>query len=382
VSARTILIVGGTSGIGLELAKDVIARGDKVVITGRDDDNCREIAEGLGPEASHVALDISEPETIAGQLAGLGRIHGLVLAAIERVIDHGEELDIEVRMVDKAGQVSWIAARGQASEDHHIVGVSMDITERKNADMQAVQDRAMLMHLSRVSTVGQLSAAIAHQLNQPLTAIRFNTEAAQKMLDRPDVSHEELKEVLEDVNAENTRAADIIRNLSALYRRGPLEAAAFDLNDLVLETLKLIKAELVWRHVTVRLVGGLELPRVRGSRIQLQQVLLNLLLNGMQAMTDTPPDRRLMIIRTVADDRSVQVWIEDRGKGIAQGEMGRIFDPFWTTKEQGIGVGLAISRAIVEAHGGTISADNLPEGGAVFWMTLPISGAAEELEQS
>jgi C4-dicarboxylate-specific signal transduction histidine kinase len=297
-------------------------------------------------------------------------------AAIEGAIDRQEELDIELRLVEKAGGAAWIEVRGQVSDGCHITGVAMDITERKEAEAQSAQDRAMMMHLSRISTVGQLSVGIAHQLNQPLAAIRFNTDTARKILKRLELGVGELKEILDDINEENKRAADIIRNVSALYRRAPVEAASFDINELVLETVQLLREEAIWRHVRVRVEPEDDLPLVRGSRVQIQQVLLNLMLNGMQAMSETPVEDRVLTLRTAKDDKWVTVSVADRGKGIAQEELEHIFDPFWTTKANGIGVGLPISRSILEAHHGTIAAASPSEGGAAFTISLPISGPA------
>jgi C4-dicarboxylate-specific signal transduction histidine kinase len=297
-------------------------------------------------------------------------------AAIDSAVDRHEELDIELRLLEKKGSVSWIEVRGQVLDGCHITGVTMDITERKEAEAQSAEDRAMMMHLSRISTVGQLSVGIAHQLNQPLAAIRFNTDTARKILKRLELGAGELKEILDDINEENKRAADIIRNVSALYRRAPVEAARFEINELVLETVQLLKEEAIWRHVTVRVEPAVDLPPVRGSRVQIQQVLLNLMLNGMQAMSETPNEIRVLILQTAMDDRWVTVTIADHGKGIAQEELEHIFDPFWTTKENGIGVGLPISRAILEAHHGTIAAASRSDGGAAFTISLPISEPA------
>ncbi len=296
--------------------------------------------------------------------------------AIERAIHGQEELDIELRLVEEEGTASWIELRGQVSDGCHITGITMDITERKEAEAQSAQDRAMMMHLSRISTVGQLSVGIAHQLNQPLAAIRFNTDTARKILKRLELGAGELKEILDDINEENKRAADIIRNVSALYRRAPVEAASFEINELVLETVQLLREEAIWRHVTVRVEPEEDLPLVRGSRVQIQQVLLNLMLNGMQAMSETSVEDRVLTLRTAMDGEGVVVSVADRGKGIAQEELEHIFDPFWTTKENGIGVGLPISRAIVEAHHGTIAAAGAPDGGAAFTISLPVSEPA------
>jgi PAS domain S-box-containing protein len=287
------------------------------------------------------------------------------------------ELDVEYRTLQPDGEVRWFTARGQpsAGDSNRLTGVSMDITARKTAELQAEADRAALTHMSRVATMGQLSAAIAHQLNQPLAAILGNAETARKMLGRNDASPEELREILDDIVTEDHRAADVIRRLGALYRRGEIELSALDLNDLVRETLDVLRTELTLRKVASTLDLAASLPHVEGSRVHLQQVLLNLVLNATDSMAALDPNRREVVIRTSSDGEQVRVCVVDRGTGIAPGDLPRVFDPFWSTKETGLGVGLAICKAIVGAHRGTITAENNPEGGAAFCFTLPVAAS-------
>jgi signal transduction histidine kinase len=293
--------------------------------------------------------------------------------AVRRAIDHHEELDIEFRTIAPSGEVRWFAARGHLAADapRRLTGVSMDISERKSTELQAAADRAALTHMARVSTMGQLSAAIAHQLNQPLAAILGNAETARKLLDRQELSREELREILDDIISEDSRAAEVIRNLGALYRRDPFDRTAFDLNELVRETLDLLRAELVIRHITARFELAAKLPTIEGSRIQIQQVLLNLVLNAADAMNGAQVSQRLVIIRSTFEHGHARLCVVDHGSGMAPEAIQRVFDPFWTTKTHGLGVGLAICHAIVEAHRGTMTASNNAEGGATFCFTLP-----------
>jgi len=294
--------------------------------------------------------------------------------AVRKAAAKEAELDAEYRVLLPDGDVRWVVARGRAcaGDADCLTGVKMDITARKTAEFQAQADRAALTHLSRVSTMGQLSAAIAHQLNQPLAAILGNAETARKMLGRADASPDELREILNDIIDEDHRAAEVIRRLGALYRRGEMELSTFDLNELVRETLELLRAELTVRHVTpVVEVAMWPLP-VEGGRVHLQQVLLNIILNAADAMADVEPSQRVVIVRTSSDREHAQVCIFDRGPGIAAEDVKRVFDPFWSTKSTGGGVGLAICKAIIAAHHGTLSAANNPEGGAVFCFTLPL----------
>jgi C4-dicarboxylate-specific signal transduction histidine kinase len=247
----------------------------------------------------------------------------------------------------------------------------MDITPRKAAELQAAGDRAALTHLSRVSTMGQLSAAIAHQLNQPLAAILGNAETARKLLTRQPVDHEELTEILDDIVSEDNRAAEIIRRLGALYKRGEMELSRLDLNDLARETLDLVRAELLTRNVSAVTELDPALPSVHGGRIQLQQVLLNLILNAADAMRDVDVDRRVVVVRTASDGDQVRFCVVDQGTGIAADALAHIFDAFWSTKAAGAGVGLAVCHSIITAHQGTLEASNNPGGGATFCFVLP-----------
>jgi signal transduction histidine kinase len=284
------------------------------------------------------------------------------------------ELDIEYRVLQPDGEVQWLLARGQTAADdtRRVTGVKMDITARKAAELQAAADRAALTHMSRAATMGQLSAAIAHQLNQPLAAILGNAETARKILAREGASVEELREMLDDIIADDNRAAEVIRRLRALYKRGETESSAVDLNELVRDTLDLLRAELTMRHVTVNVELATSLPAVQGSRIQLQQVVLNLLLNAADAVTGLDPSRHVVVLRTALDGRQARVCVVDRGTGIAPADLKRVFEPFWTTKASGVGVGLAICNAIIAAHHGTLTAANNAEGGATLCFTLPV----------
>jgi len=298
--------------------------------------------------------------------------------AARRAAANNTELDVEYRTLQPDGEVRWFAARGHptAGDSDRLTGVRMDITARKTAEFQAEADRAALRHVSRVATMGQLSAAIAHQLNQPLAAILGNAETARKMLRREDASREDLREILDDIVAEDNRAAEVIRRLGALYRRGEIELSELDLNDLVRETLDLLRAELAMRKVTPVLALAASLPPVQGSRVHLQQVLLNLVLNAADAMTAVDdPSRRMVVLRMSSDGEQARICVVDRGTGIAPGDLPRVFDAFWSTKATGLGVGLAICKAIIDAHRGMLTAENNPDGGATFCFTLPLTAS-------
>jgi C4-dicarboxylate-specific signal transduction histidine kinase len=292
-------------------------------------------------------------------------------------LDSGEELDIEYRVVGADGEVGWRSARGRAerSHDRQLLGVVMDITPRKRAEIQAEQDHAALRHMTRVSLLGQLSASIAHQLNQPLTAILGNAEAAQVMLGREPVDVPELREICADIVAADHRAAEVIRRLGALFKRGEPTFAALDANELVRDTIELTRADLLARHVVLALRLAPALPQLSGDRVQLQQLLLNLIVNAADAMEATPLAERELTISTEAQAGDVVLCVADRGPGIAEDALGKVFEPFWSTKTAGMGIGLAVCRSIALAHRGNLTVANAPAGGAVFCARLPAAAA-------
>jgi C4-dicarboxylate-specific signal transduction histidine kinase len=298
---------------------------------------------------------------------GFERSVGMALAT-------GNEFDVEYRAVAADGDVRWIAARGRAAKDdpHRLLGVAVDITERKLAELRAVEDRVALRHMTRVSMLGQLSASIAHQLNQPLAAILGNAEAARKMLSREPVDLAELREICDDIVTEDNRAAEVIRRLGALYKRGEMKMEPLDLNELIRETLDLLRAELLTRHIVPRVELAPELPMIDGGRVQLQQVVLNLTLNAADAMNGIDVEARTVTIRSESTGADVRVSVVDNGAGIAADDLKHVFDAFWITKPGGMGIGLAICQSIVAAHHGRITAANNAEGGATFCVSLPV----------
>ncbi len=292
--------------------------------------------------------------------------------AVREALATGEEFDVEYRVVRPDGEVRWIASRGRAEKgDKQLLGVVLDVTERKVAELQAEQDRIALQHMTRVSMLGQLSASIAHQLNQPLAAILGNAEAARKMLGREKVDLAELREICDDIVTEDNRAAEVIRRLGALYKRGEMKLQSLDVNALIRETVDLLRTELLTRQVTTVTDLSPLLPQIDGGRVQLQQVLLNLILNASDAMSGTETAERNLTIRTELTGVDVRLYVVDKGTGIAANDLKNVFDAFWSTKEGGMGIGLAICQSIVAAHHGSITVVNNAEGGATFCVRLP-----------
>ena len=297
--------------------------------------------------------------------------------AVRKAVAAGEKFDVEYRVPIPDGSVRWVAARGRTEKGkrHQVLGVAVDVTERKLAELRAVEDRIALRHMTRVSMLGQLSASIAHQLNQPLAAILGNAEAARKMLAKETVDIAELRAICDDIVADDNRAAAVIRHLGALYRRGDMKLEPVDLNEMIRETLDLLRGELLIRHVTPRVDLPPALPAIDGGRVQLQQVVLNLVLNAADAMTGIDVEKRSLALRTEATGAEVRLYVVDNGRGIPEPDLKRVFDPFFSTKAGGMGMGLAICQSIVAAHRGTIRATNNAEGGATFCVSLPVGGA-------
>jgi C4-dicarboxylate-specific signal transduction histidine kinase len=295
--------------------------------------------------------------------------------AVQRAVSSGSELDVEYRVIQPDGEVRWFAARGSGTvngSDRRLTGVTLDITSRKSAELQAAKDRSALTHLTRVSTLGQLSASIAHQLNQPLAAILGNAEVAAKMVGQPHPDLAEVQAICEDIVREDNRAAEVIRRLTALYKRGDVKLAPLDLNELVAETLELVRSEMLTRHVAVVAQLRESLSPVDGDRVQLQQMLLNLVLNAADAMSDIEPEQRRLVVRTEIEGSNVRLDVVDNGSGIAPESLKDVFDAFWTTKAGGTGVGLTICQSIVAAHRGRLTVQNNPVGGACFSATWPL----------
>ncbi|HTO82830.1 MAG TPA: ATP-binding protein [Methylomirabilota bacterium] len=255
-----------------------------------------------------------------------------------------------------------------------------DITRRKQAEIAVEQQRQELTHLTRVGILGQLSGALAHELNQPLTAILSNAQAAQRLLAREPLDRDELEVALADIVEADKRADGVIRRLRDLLRKGKAQFRSLDLNEVVSDALELAHSDLVMREVmtTCRLTP--DLPAVRGDRVQLQQIVLNLIANACEAMSETEPGRRVLTVATIRGaDETVQIVVSDSGAGIDSDMQARLFEPFFTTKKQGLGLGLPICNSIATVHGGYMQASNSSAGGAEFIVTLPVEANTADL---
>jgi PAS domain S-box-containing protein len=247
----------------------------------------------------------------------------------------------------------------------------VDITERRDLERATARQRDELAHLSRVAMLGELSGSLAHELNQPLTAILSNAQAAQRFLAQSPPRLDRLTEILSDIVKSDHRAGAVIQRIRSLLRKESAQRNPLDINYVVEETLRLMRSDLLNRHVAVRADLGEGLPTVSGDRNQLQQVLLNFMMNGCDAMDGLNVEGRLLVRTRTTADGNVEFSVADHGTGIPSADLERIFEPFVTTKSHGMGLGLTICRSIVDAHGGRLWATNNSDGGATLHCELP-----------
>jgi PAS domain S-box-containing protein len=256
-----------------------------------------------------------------------------------------------------------------------ILSIVRDITDRKCAEMEVSAQRGELAHLSRVSMLGELTGALAHELSQPLTAVLSNAQAARNFSQRDRIDVVELRAALDDVIRNSKRAGTVIDRLRALLRKEATTLQPIDMNEVVREVVELARGEVVARRITVASTLAPDIPPVLGDRVQLQQVVLNLVLNACDAMVDTPAAQRHLELTTSMEGSFVQLAVSDHGVGIPKDQFEQVFEPFVTFRDQGLGLGLAISRSIVGAHRGSIRAENNIDGGATFRCFLPVADA-------
>ena len=259
-------------------------------------------------------------------------------------------------------------------------GASRDVTARKEAEQEAQALRHEIAHAGRVSMMGQLASGLAHEINQPLATILRNAEAAELFLQHPSPDLDEIRVILADIRADDERAGQVIDRMRGLLKRHTLDTRCLDVCSLVDDVAALLRVDAATREVKLDVGVPGDVPHVRGDRVHIQQVLLNLVLNGMDALNGArPEDRRVGVTARVNAPWGtpiVEIGVDDAGPGIPEDRLAQIFDPFFTTKANGMGMGLAISRTIIEAHGGRIWAENKVGGGAAFRFTLPIAEEA------
>jgi signal transduction histidine kinase len=314
-------------------------------------------------------LDVCQRAWLAGDTSALEALIG-----VESVLKgYRAEFVPEYRCTTPDGEV-WYAMSVEPLRraDGGAVISHRDITDRKHTEMAMQRHYRELAHLARVAMMGELAASLAHELNQPLTAILSNAQAALRFLAAPSPDLDEVRAILTDVVEDDQRAGEVIRRLRNLLRKGEVELLPLNLNHLTQEVVRLLHSDAIIRHVAIVVELDPDLPPVPGDRVQLQQVLLNLMLNGFEAMAERATEDRQMTVRTLrVDAKTIQVAVQDCGSGLDEDVLVRIFEPFYSTKSEGMGMGLSICRSILEIHGGRLWAANNLDRGATFYFSLP-----------
>jgi PAS domain S-box-containing protein len=361
----------------------------------------REARINLAAESADLAFWVIYPEQNAAWMSDKGRkIYGfdsklplnrdLILSRVhpdERTAVHAAFhracaslglFDSEHRLVLPYGKTRWVIVRGRCLQDEHgnlleLIGVTIDVSAQKQADLQLQIQREEMSHLNRVALMGEMTASVAHELNQPLTAIANNASAARRFLERGNIDPVLWQQLLQDMVADSQRAGEVIRGIRALVQKDKtVVRSTLNLNGVIADTLRLVSSDVVLRESVVVTEMDHSLPRVEAVPVQIQQVLLNLIMNALDAVESRPPAERHIIISTRSlNGESAEVSVRDSGAGLPEDRPDKVFDHFFSTKQTGMGMGLTIVRSIIETHGGKISAENAPDRGARFFFQLP-----------
>jgi two-component system, LuxR family, sensor kinase FixL len=306
----------------------------------------------------------------------LGRLLGEGLFDPVDLTARGEIRNVEREIDAKSGQrrVVLIHLKRVSIQGGTVLCTCRDITERKQAEKELATTRLELAHAARLALVGEMTASIVHEIQQPLTSIQANASAGLHAVlgaFPPDGAIEELREIFKDIHAASGDAAAIVQRLRTLVRKRPLELSPIDVNGVASDVLALVAPDASRRRVTLHAELARSLPPIHADRVSLQQVLLNLVVNAMEALEEDGRDRQV-VLRTRPATGAVECLVSDTGRGIAAAELSKVFDPFFSTKKDGIGLGLAIARTIVEAHSGRIWAEDHGGHGTTFRVTLPV----------
>jgi PAS domain S-box-containing protein len=297
-------------------------------------------------------------------------------ASFSSAFDASQNFRMEGRLRRADGEYRWVLCNGvprfeaDGAFDGYI-GSTIDITDQKYAEAERRRGLDEIAHLNRVGAMGELTASLAHELNQPLAAILSNAQAASRLLSGEPRDLSEVRACLTDIVADDKRAGEVIKRVRALLKKEESCSAAVDLNDVVGDVIRLLQNDAMLRKASVAFEPSPNLPVVLGDRVQLHQVVMNLMVNGLEAAQQLPGDRWLKVRTCRSSGGGVELTVEDSGKGIAESDLARVFEPFFSTKPDGLGMGLSISRSIVQAHSGRLWAENIAGGGALFRCVLP-----------
>jgi len=318
----------------------------------------------------------------------LSRVHpedrNAVDEAIESARASSQTFEFEYRLLRPDGETRWLISRGRYGYNdrggiRELIGVAIDVTAQVKANLQLRLQREEMAHLSRVSSMGELTASLAHELNQPLSAIASNAAAGRRFLTQGSPEPKMFEELLADVAADARRASDIIHGIHDFVRKREGTRRLVNLNEIIQEVLRLLHSDLLGRATFVEKQLDPSLPSVDADPVQLQQVLLNLLMNSLEAMHLTSTEKRRILISTKCEADSVVTSVRDYGSGLPEEDMDKVFTHFYSTKPNGMGMGLTIVRSIIEAHGGKLWAENVDEG-ARFFFALPVTRNSETRE--
>jgi two-component system, LuxR family, sensor kinase FixL len=317
-------------------------------------------------------------ETLLDHVHGVDR--DVVRHAMAEALSGDGHYQTEFRTVMPDGRTRWIAAQGRVEFDDRrkavrTRGACSDITVRKQAEQEMLDLRQELAHAGRVSVMGQLASGLAHEINQPLGAILRNSEAATILLQAESPDLEELRAIIEDILGDDRRASAVIERMRGLLRRHDIEMLPLAVGDIVGDVAALVRPDAVARQVRMVVNIADDVPLVLGDRVHLQQVLLNLISNGMDSIDEAGRKARNIVVSAVRDGlHAVEVAVSDSGRGIPPDKLEQVFGSFFTTKPTGMGMGLSISRTLIETHGGRLWAENVEGGGASLHFTLPVAG--------
>ncbi len=298
-----------------------------------------------------------------------------IVGEIKETIRQGKPFHGEMLNFRKNGQKFWSSLRITPVRDSngavtHFVGIQTDTSLMKQRNLEIEEQREELLHVTRVGKLAEFVSSLAHEISQPLTAILSYAQAGQRLLkDREPQLHEILQYIIND----DQRASEVIRRLRYLLKKSKPTFEPLDINVLIKDTTTLIMPHITAKNISMKFNLDHKLPRIQGDRIQLQQVLLNLISNSLEAMEDSKDPRELLIVSSLKNPDTILVQVKDSGCGIPEENMKKLFGHFFTNKPDGLGMGLSISRSIVEAHGGQLEARNNPDRGATFYFTIPLN---------